>query len=177
MLWALWLTMFILSPAALAAEAHLVILHTNDLHSRVVNTDDRNETIGLPEMTAAVKKIKRENKNALWLDAGDTFHGMPRINVSKGENMVLLLNKAGVNAMAPGNHDFNYGTDQLLRLSKATKFPVLAANVSYKDSGELLFAPYKIFNINARVKSTVFQTVSLSVAYPKKGKASILPMR
>ena len=35
----------------------------------------------------------------------------------------------------------------------------------------------KRFNINARVKSTVFQTVKLSVAYPKKGKASILSMR
>ena len=127
--------------------AELVILHTNDFHSRVLNTDDRGESMGLAEMVAAIKTLKAENKNSLWLDAGDTWHGMPDINISKGENMVKLLNIAGLNAMTPGNHDFNYGIPRLIELEKMAKFDVLAANLVYRFNDQRVLTPYKIYTL------------------------------
>ena len=64
--------------------AELVIFHTNDMHSRVENTDDNGKSMGLAEIAAAVKAAKAANPETFWFDAGDTFHGMPRINISNG---------------------------------------------------------------------------------------------
>lgn len=138
--------------AAKVDAAEIVILHTNDIHARVLNTDNGGKSMGLAEMTAAIKTLKAENKNTLWLDAGDTFHGMPIINISKGKNMVNLLNIANLDAMTLGNHDFNYGIPRLLELTKAAKFDVLAANVVYRADDKNIFKQYKIYKLKNGVK-------------------------
>ena len=140
---------------SICAAAELIIFHTNDMHSRVQKTDDNGKSIGLAEMTAAVKASKAKNPATLWFDAGDTFHGMPIITISKGENMVPLLNEAGLDAMTAGNHDFNYGLSQLEKISKQLKFPILDSNVVRKNNGKNVFKPYKIFNLNG-IKVGVF---------------------
>ena len=136
--------------------AELVILHTNDIHARVLNTDDGGKSMGLAEMVAAIKTLKNQNKNSLWLDAGDTFHGMPTINVSKGENMLNLLNIAGLDAMTIGNHDFNYGVEPLLNLAKKAKFDFLDANLVYRSNDKLVFKPYKIYKMPDGLRVGVF---------------------
>ena len=133
--------------ATICAAAELIIFHTNDMHARVQDTDDGGKSIGLAEMSAAVKAVKSKNPATLWLDAGDTFHGMPMITISRGENLVPLLNIAGLDAMTAGNHDFNYGSAQLEKLAKKLKFPLLDANVVRKSDGKLVFKPYKIFKL------------------------------
>ena len=141
-------------PRGVNAE-EIIIFHTNDMHGRIVNSDDSNKSIGLAEMAAAVKTVKKQNKLTYWFDAGDTFYGLPKINISNGENMIPLLNAAEIDAMAPGNHDFNYGPDQLLFLAKKLKFPVLAANVTREKTEEKLLPAYKIFK-NGNIKIGVF---------------------
>ena len=148
----------------IASAEKIIIFHTNDMHSRILNSDDGGKSIGLAEMAAAVKTVKKQNKITLFLDAGDTFHGMPLINISKGENMIPLLNAAGYDAMAPGNHDFNYGTDQLENISKKLKFPILAANVIRKSDGTRLFPAYKIFKYG-KIKIGVFGLATPETAY------------
>lgn len=150
--------------------AELVIFHTNDMHSRVENTDDSGKSIGLAEIAAAVKAAKAKNPATFWFDAGDTFHGMPRINISNGENMAALLNLAGVNAMAPGNHDFNYGSRQLERLAKKVKFPVLAANVVRRKNGRNVFKAYKIFKLADGTRVGVFGLATPETAYKTNPK-------
>jgi 5'-nucleotidase / UDP-sugar diphosphatase len=54
------------------------------------------------------------------------------------------MNAVGYDAMAPGNHDFNYGADRLLALAEIAEFPVLAANV-YKEDGTRLMNAYELF--------------------------------
>lgn len=125
-------------------SVHLIILHTNDMHGRILPEDDRGNAIGLPEIAAGVNVIRQHNAPVLLLDAGDTFHGMPAINISKGMNMVKLLNAMGYDAMVPGNHDYNYGSPRLLELTKALNFPVLSANTADKATGKLLFPDYTI---------------------------------
>ena len=140
---------------AVCAAAEVVIFHTNDMHSRIQDTDDGKHSIGLAEMAAAVKTAKKSNSATFWLDAGDTFHGMPMITISRGENLIPLLNEAGIDAMTAGNHDFNYGSAQLEKIAKKLKFPLLDANVVRKSNGKLIFKPYKIFNVNG-IKIGVF---------------------
>lgn len=161
---AIILASIILFTASVEA-AELVILHTNDFHSRVLNTDDRGESMGLAEMVAAIKTLKAENKNSLWLDAGDTWHGMPDINISKGENMVKLLNIAGLNAMTPGNHDFNYGIPRLIELEKMAKFDVLAANLVYRFNDQRVLPPYKIYTLADGLKVGVIGLTTPETQY------------
>lgn len=149
---------------AAAGTGELIIFHTNDIHARVQSEDDAGKSIGLPEMGAFVKAAKAEHPATLWLDAGDTVHGMPIINVTKGESIVPLLNEAGIDAMVPGNHDFNYGWHQLVKLSKEMKFPMLCANLVHQDSGKRVFPPYKIFKLQG-LKVAVFGLDSLECAY------------
>ena len=155
--------------SAICAAAELVIFHTNDMHSRIQDTDDRGASEGLAEMAAAVKTVKAKNPATLWLDAGDTFHGMPIITISKGESLVPLLNTAGVDAMTAGNHDFNYGSAQLERLAKQLKFPLLDANVVRKSNGKTVFKPYKIFKVNG-IKVGVFGLSTPETAYKTNPK-------
>ncbi len=150
--------------SAICAASELIIFHTNDMHSRIQDTDDRGASEGLAEMAAAVKATKAKNPATLWLDAGDTFHGMPIITISKGESLVPLLNAAGVDAMTAGNHDFNYGSAQLEKLAKQLKFPLLDANVVRKKNGKLVFKPYKIFKLNG-IKVGVFGLSTPETAY------------
>lgn len=149
---------------AICAAAELVIFHTNDMHSRIQTADDSGNSIGLAELAAAVKAVKAQNPATLWLDAGDTFHGMPIITISKGESLVPLLNAAGVDAMTAGNHDFNYGSAQLERLAKQLKFPLLDANVVRRQNGKHVFKPYKIFKVNG-IKVGVFGLSTPETAY------------
>ena len=154
---------------SICAAAEVIIFHTNDMHSRIQDTDENGKSIGLAEMAAAVKTVKAKNPATLWFDAGDTFHGMPMITISKGESLVPLLNAAGLDAMTAGNHDFNYGSAQLEKLAKQLKFPLLDANVVRKKNGKLLFKPYKIFKLNG-IKIGVFGLSTPETAFKTNPK-------
>ena len=149
---------------SICAAAELIIFHTNDMHARVQTTDDSGQSIGLAAMAAAVKEVKSKNPATLWLDAGDTFHGMPMITISKGENMIPLLNEAGIDAMSAGNHDFNYGSAQLEKIAKKLKFPILDSNVVRKSNGKNVFKSYKIFKLDG-IKVGVFGLSTPECAY------------
>ena len=157
----------------LASAEEIIIFHTNDMHSRILNSDDNGKSIGLAEMAAAVRTIKKQNKLTFWFDAGDTLHGMPRINISNGENIVPLLNFAGIDLLAPGNHDFDYGAEQIEILAQKLKFPVLAANVTRKSNGAKVFPPYKIFK-QGNIKIGVFGLATPETAY-KSSSAKFAP--
>ena len=154
-----------LAPVFCSAE-EVIIFHTNDMHSRILKTDDDGRSIGFAEITGAVKAVKKKNPATFWFDAGDTLHGMSRINLSYGENMVSLLNSAGIDIFVPGNHDFNYGADKLEKLSAQMKFPVLSANIVRKNNpAEKVFKSYKIFTTKSGIKIGVFGLTTPETAY------------
>ena len=155
--------MFLFTTTVQAAE--LLILHTNDFHGRILETDERGKSTGLEYMVAAIKKLRAENPNSLWFDAGDIFHGMPIINISNGKNMVTLLNESGINAVTPGNQDFNYGVPTLLELDKIAKFDIFAANVTSKVDDKLILPSYKIYTLKNNLKVGVFGLTTPDTAY------------
>ena len=159
--------MFVVSPKVEAAEdtAELVIFHTNDLHARVSSKDDGGRSIGLAEMSAAIKAVELKNHNTLWFDAGDTLHGTPRINISRGENMVKLLNETTLDAMIPGNHDYNYGSERLNELSKQLEVPILSANAVQVNTHKYIFKPYQIHKMPNNIKVGVFGLTTPETTY------------
>lgn len=127
---------------------HITIFHTNDLHARVKDGDDFGSSLGMAWISGAVWAARDTDDDILFLDAGDTFHGMPIINVTQGQNMTMLLNLAGYDALTAGNHDFNFGSDRLMELGSALNFPILSANITTADYKNYLFLPYKCFTLD-----------------------------
>lgn len=138
--------------AELPAEKKLVIIHTNDTHSRVAESD--NDGMGFAKIAAYVEQYKAQNPNTLVLDAGDTFHGQTISTLVRGESIVRIMNSIGYDAMTPGNHDFNYGYERLMELGEMAEFPLLSANIKKAD-GTRLLTPYIIKEIDG-VKVGIF---------------------
>ena len=130
------------------AAKRITIIHVNDVHSRVEESADN---IGYARISGIIKEVKKFNPNTLVLDAGDTLHGQTIANLQQGESIIDILNFMGIDAMATGNHDYNYGYKRLVELGNKADFPLLAANV-YEADGTRLFEPYIIKNMEgARV--------------------------
>ena len=150
-------------PAAAANDGsvNITILHTNDIHGRVM--EGTNDGMGLAKLSSKVKEVKATNPNTLLLDAGDVLHGQPIVTISKGESMVKIMNTIAYDAMAPGNHDFNYGQDRLLELSKKADFPIISANI-YKSDKTNLLTPYIIKELDG-VKIGIFGLSTPATTY------------
>ena len=124
----------------------IYILHTNDMHGRIETGSY--DGMGFDRIAALVNQFRAENDNVLLLDAGDVSHGMPDATISEGKIVIDIMNAMGYDAMAPGNHDFNYGSDRLLELNEIANFPILAANVKVKATGENFLPGYEIWEID-----------------------------
>ena len=158
------LAVFIAAPNFSFAE-EVIIFHTNDFHARILKGDDDGKTIGLAEMAGAINAYKKKHSATFWFDAGDTLHGLPRLTLSRGENIIPLLNQAGVDVYVPGNQDFNYSSEKLELLAKDLHAATLVANVTRKNSAETVFQPYKIFTLKDGTKIGVFGLVTPETAY------------
>jgi 5'-nucleotidase / UDP-sugar diphosphatase len=152
-----------LGAAAAAAEesgVRITIVHVNDVHSRVEGTDS---TIGYAKLATILKEKKAANPNTLLLDAGDTLHGQTIANLEQGASIVRLMNAVGFDAMASGNHDYNYGQERLVELAGQADFPILAANV-YKSDGTRLLKPYIVKELSG-VKVAIFGLATPETLY------------
>ncbi|MEN6296704.1 MAG: bifunctional UDP-sugar hydrolase/5'-nucleotidase [Rectinema sp.] len=147
------------AQANLPGDVTLTFAHTNDMHGRIVESKD---VIGFPRIYTAVQDLKAKNPNTILVDVGDTFHGLPVVNIDKGETAVKLMNELGYSYMTTGNHDYNYGFDRLMELSKMAKFEILAANV-YKD-GQRVFPAYDIRDMGG-VRVAFFGLATPETAY------------
>ena len=115
-------------------------------------------------LAGAIWAQKGADEDTLALDAGDTFHGLTLINLSRGSNMAMLMNLSGFDAMTPGNHDFNFGSQRLIELARILNFPVLSANLMDKDKTQYIFRPYKSYDFNG-VKVAVIGLSTPEIAY------------
>ncbi|MBF0746805.1 bifunctional metallophosphatase/5'-nucleotidase [Gemella sp. 19428wG2_WT2a] len=119
-------------------EKEVVILHTNDIHGRLEEETNRNKTettvVGLAKLDTIVKEEKSKDKQSTYLlDAGDAFQGLPISNASKGEDMANIMNKIGYDAMAVGNHEFDFSLETAKKYKEILKFPILSANTYAND--------------------------------------------
>jgi len=117
-----------------APANEIVIFHTNDTHGYLQGDGDSCVGIDL------VAGLHAAMPNSLLLDAGDISQGSPLASLSRGVSPFELFNAAGYDAACLGNHEFDYGLDTLLANVERAQFPVLGANVTYRETGEALLA-------------------------------------
>mgnify|MGYP000196883376 FL=1 len=110
----------------------LILLQTSDVHSRIepINQKgDRNyDEGGFVRRATFLDRFRKEHKNVLLFDCGDISQGTPYYNMFQGEVEVKLMNEMGYDAMTIGNHEFDFGLDNMARLFKMANFPVVCAN-------------------------------------------------
>lgn len=83
---------------------------------------------GFVRRASFLQQFRKENPDVLLFDCGDISQGTPYYNMFKGEVEVTLMNEMGYDAMTIGNHEFDFGLDNMARLFKLAKFPVVCAN-------------------------------------------------
>ena len=120
------------APLAAGGGTDIVIYHTNDMHG-AVTYNEGSKCIGLDRVAA----IKGQTPDSILADAGDATQGLPFASLTQGADVIDVMNAAGYDVMAAGNHEFDYGTDRFLSNAARASFPILAANV-YKDGRPLL---------------------------------------
>ncbi|WNF89276.1 5'-nucleotidase C-terminal domain-containing protein [Vagococcus fluvialis] len=116
------------------------VLHTNDMHGRMAPEYNADKTVLNTIGMAKLKTFKDQEMPTLMLDAGDAVQGLPLSNFSKGADMVKAMNAVGYDAMAVGNHEFDFSYERAMEIKDELNFPILAANI-YKD-GKRSFQPY-----------------------------------
>lgn len=124
----------------------LTILHSNDLHARLL--PDSNGLGGFAHLATVVRRERQGCSECLYIHAGDLVQGTPVSTLFKGTPVYQVANKLKFNAHTLGNHEFDYGYQQIPVFLKTAKFPVVSANV-VDANGKLMTAkPYLIRKVN-----------------------------
>ena len=133
------------------AQKQIVILHTNDTHSQIVpvpkyenegNTSCRG---GFVRRVAVVNEERKKEPDLLLFDSGDFSQGSTYYTLFRGDVEVGLMNMMGYDAATLGNHEFDFGIENLARVAKMAKFPLVCANCDFTGTMcEGLIKPYVI---------------------------------
>ncbi|MGP3778559.1 5'-nucleotidase C-terminal domain-containing protein [Halanaerobium saccharolyticum] len=126
--------------SALLYRAHnnyrqIDVLSTNDFHGKV----EAGYEAGAAKLMGAIEHYRSANrKGTILVDGGDAYQGTPISSLNNAEPVIEFMNEARYVAQAVGNHEFDWGIEELKRINKQTYFPMLAANIVNKNTGELV---------------------------------------
>ena len=149
----LYIVMCMAAIPVMAKNKQLVVLHTNDTHSCVMpmnpnlaDTAMANRG-GYLRRVAMIKEERKQNPDLLLFDSGDFSQGSPYYTLFKGDVEVGLMNEMKYDAATIGNHEFDFGIDNMVRLFKMAKFPIVCANYDFTGT-ELadIVKPYVILH-------------------------------
>ena len=117
----------------------IIILHLNDVHCGV------NDTIGYDGFVQYRKELnKTYPNNIITVDVGDHAQGGTLGSISDGTAIINILNKIGFDVAILGNHEFDYGIDQLINLNENITSNYISANFCYKKNKSTIFNSSKI---------------------------------
>ena len=133
----------------ISAPEKIIILHTNDVHCQIDQKKNKNgivTNIGYSGVLAYKKEMENLHgiNNVTLVDAGDAIQGGPIGTLSKGEYIVDIMNYVGYDIACPGNHEFDYGMENFLKLSTETsKANYICCN--FRDlEGNPILSPYTL---------------------------------
>lgn len=150
------------------AEARVVILHFNDVHGKIDN---------FARVAARVDAERRGGADVLLLCAGDNFTGNPIIDQYQppGEPVLELLNRLGVDLLTLGNHEFDFGLENLKRFAARARFPIVSANIHPRPGSEIPnLSASRLLTTRSGVRVAVFGLIQIE---PGNGLPSTHPER
>jgi len=151
-----FLTVFLLAaccllPCCLSAQSSpVVILHTNDTHSRLepYNDPDFGDVGGVVRRNTFIQETRSQYPNTIVVDAGDFSQGTPYYNLFKGFPEVELMNSMGYDVVELGNHEFDNGSKALAKRLKLAEFKIVCANYQFKNKQlAKLVKPYTVMSM------------------------------
>lgn len=132
-------------------EVELRIVHTNDTHSCVMPVSPHSSDTALADKggfvrrAALVRDLRAEDNSLLLFDSGDFSQGSAYYNLYKGEVEVKLMNEMRYDAATIGNHEFDFGLENMARIFRMAGFPIVCANYHVEGTVlEGLVKPYVI---------------------------------
>ena len=134
-------------------DGKVVILHTNDTHG--ADLDEEGASFGMAGVAQLKKDFEAAGADVLLVSAGDSIMGKPLVSADQGKSAIEFMNAAGYDAMTVGNHELDFGIDNLKALAKDADFPILCADMTTEADGKTVFDSNKIFEIGG-VKVGVF---------------------
>ena len=127
----------VFTVVAVAQKKQLVILHTNDTHSCIMplNPNLADTALagrgGFLRRMALIEDERAKTPGLLLIDSGDFSQGSPYYNFYKGEVEVELMNRMGYDVATIGNHEFDFGLENMARIFRMAKFPIVCANYDF----------------------------------------------
>lgn len=151
----LFVLALLLPTLSVSAQKHLTILHTNDTHSCVmplsVHLADTLQAGrgGFLRRIAMLKEERRKDPGLLLFDSGDFCQGSPYYTLFKGDVESGLMNMMHYDAGTIGNHEFDFGLENMARVFKRLNFPIVCANYRFHEYGlDKIVKPYVIIKRN-----------------------------
>ena len=131
--------MALLSVVSVGAKTkkQLVVLHTNDVHSCIMPLSenlDNKDLAGRGGFVRRVNMIKEQrvlHPDLLFFDSGDFSQGSGYYTLFKGDVEVGLMNQMGYDAVTIGNHEFDFGLENMARLFRMANFPIVCSNYDF----------------------------------------------
>ena len=129
----------------------LEIYHTNDMHSRIepfskdYEKADMADKAGFVRRVTFIEKARKQDPDLLLFDCGDFSQGSPYYNLFKGSAEIEFMNLCKYDAATIGNHEFDFGKDNMKRIFQEANFPFVCAN--YTTEGTVLEGIVKPYTI------------------------------
>ena len=112
----------------------IYIFYTSDIHCGF------EENLTLASVKALVEETKAEHEYVSLVDCGDYLQGDTLGSLTKGALVIDIMNKMGYDFVTVGNHEFDYGMEELAKRMAEADFRIIASNVLYSGSKENIFA-------------------------------------
>ncbi len=125
------------------AAKDIVVLYVNDVHCGI------DDNLGYQDLVTVKNAYERMGHKVLIVDNGDAIQGDVVGTLSKGEAIIDIMNESGFDVAVPGNHEFDYGMERFLELTKKAKFPYVSCNFTDKD-GKPVFDAYKMIEVEGK---------------------------
>ena len=122
----------------------IVIIHLNDVHCGF------NDTIGYDGFVLYRKELEKKYKNILAVDVGDHIQGGVLGAITEGEAVLEVLNKVQFNVTTLGNHEFDYGIEQLNKLNENMSPKYISLNTCFRKNRTQLFEPSRIVEVGGK---------------------------
>ena len=133
----------------------LVVLHTNDTHSTIMPLNENLDNKDLAGRGGCLRRInmikeeRKQNPDLLFFDSGDFSQGSGYYTLFKGEVEVGLMNQMGYDAATIGNHEFDFGLNNLAKLIRMANFPIVCSNYDFGNTElKSIVKPYLILKRN-----------------------------